>query len=141
MTETHRGIILQIEQKPTPPPTHTHTPLLHPSPSCLPSVSSLLSFYTQLYTPPLCIFIFRLPTFTQLRPVWSSDTWGVGWGGQIRCLSLPAVAFNQWKSDFGDEQRGSWFFHELLHNRITQPERLVPRRRDSALGGDGVVGR
>lgn len=42
------------------------------------------------------------------------------------------MAFNQWKSYFGKgergtgEQRGSCFFHELHHNRITQPEGQVP---------------
>lgn len=46
LAEAHRMIILQNESN--NPPTSTH-----PSPRCPPSVSSSLSFCTQLYIPPL----------------------------------------------------------------------------------------
>lgn len=54
--------------------------------------------------------------------------------GQIRWRSPPTLAFNQWKSYFGEE-RGSCFFHELHRNRITQPEGQVPHD-----GGSGKSG-
>lgn len=154
-TETHWMIMLQIGQKPLSlafslytPPSQPHNPP-HPSPRCFSlyppfsSVSSSLCFSTPLYfLPPLLplhTFIFGLPDFLTTPPIWSSGT--LRDFGQIWWCSLPTVAFNQWKSYFGDEQRGSCFFHELLHNRITQPEGQVPHHRGLHRWGDRVVWR
>lgn len=117
LTETHRMIILQIEQKPPspslldyPPPTSS----IHHPPACSLSPPSycfaLSSTSAHLLNPPSVHLSSDYLTFTQLRPVWSSDTWGGAGIGWIRRLSLPTVAFNQWKSYFGDEQRGSCCF-------------------------------
>lgn len=121
------------------PPSPPH-PSQHPSPCCfspsLPfsSASSFLSFSIPLYIhplpscPPLYTLIFPLPDFLRAPPIWSSGNTLRDFG-QIWWRSLATVAFNQSKSYFGDEQRGSCFFHELLYNRITQPEGQVPHHR------------
>lgn len=143
-TETHWMIMLQIEHKslslflskplhlhpslptiyhvdalpfpppfrpPAPPPFHL-SPLHSASILLLTlSVAMHLSSYSQ--------------TFLGTPPVWSSGNMLSDFG-QIWWCSLPPVAFNQLKSYFGDEQRGSCFFHELHYNRITQPEGQVP---------------
>lgn len=113
-------------------------PHLHPSITWLPTLRLLLPIFlhSAIHLLPLLPSFSSSSsghlssgnrTFRQLHPVWSPDRWG-GWGTPVTSddsPSLPAVAFNQWKSYFGDEQRGSCFFHELLYNRITQPESPV----------------
>lgn len=146
--ETHWMIMLQIGQKslglafshctfrrPPHPPKHPSPRCFSPSPFS--SVSSFPSFSIPLYIHPpppllpplaLCTFIFPLPDFLTTPPVRSSGNTLRDFG-QIWWRSLPTVALNQSKSYFGDEQRGSCFFHELLYNRIIQPEGQVPHHR------------
>lgn len=98
-----------------------------------PSINFLLLSFSSilLYSPspsfststPFYTFIFPPPDFVRAPPISSCGNMLRDFG-QIWWCSLPTVAFNQLKSYFGDEQRGSclFFFHELLYNRITQPE-------------------
>lgn len=139
--ETHRMIMQQkclalsylciLSLGPPSPPR----PPKHPSHCCLSILLCLLlSIFLHSNIHPSSSLLspspyIHLPTFSELQP------FGAGGGntprdfGQIWWCSFPTVAFNQSKSYFGDEQRGSCFFHELLYNGITQPEGQVPHHR------------
>lgn len=128
-------IILQSQPN-NPPPPPIHHPAAHP-PSPPPYLSALSYTSTPPSSPPSPpppdIYLQATGLSGNSTP-FGALTGGAGGGGGVvggtpvtsdDSPSLPAVAFNQWKSYFGDEQRGSCFFHELLYNRITQPESPV----------------
>lgn len=146
-TETHWMIMLQIGQESLSLAFTFHTPPSQPHPLApqpsIPAASLLSPLFSSASSFPsfphptkhpsslsslLHTFIFPPPDFLRTPPIWSSGN-TVRDYGQIWWCSLPTVAFNQSKSYFGDEQRGSCFFHELLYNRITQPEGQVPHHR------------
>lgn len=122
-TETHWVIMQQIFLSP-PMPFHLFTPHLFPLPvaSRLPSFYLLPGTYQTLSLHTSCVLF---SDFLRALLIWSRGNM-LRDIGKICWCSLPTLAVNQWKSYFGDEQRGSCFFHELLYNGITQQEGQRP---------------
>lgn len=133
-TETHWMIMLQIGQKSLRLPFFSiYNPPFAVIPSPPPSITLLLLSFPIVLLSFLLLSVsihpsFHSQTFSEVLPIWSSGNTLRDFG-QIWWCSLPTVAFNQSKSYFGDEQGGSCFFHELLYNRITQPEGQVPHHQ------------